>query len=444
MTDVLERLRADNPVDDGAPPSFEEVWGRIDRESGSRRARSRQARTLAWGAAAVLPAALVATIALVTLGDRRASTGSGGAPAGSVLLHYHVQSTFVPNSGSGFAYEITARDIWVSGRSIHNAVTSRYFSGGRLIRETRRESVTNGRRLETFSAGSSDPTGQLVESPARTGGSSCGPFFSPVALGDLGEFCGAGFRDPAAALRQMYDLGELTLVVRNTGLPAQPLDELKLPYPGWVVDIFVKHGTFIPVDVFAHHGPVTVNAATSKQITATVSDYQRLPLTPSNRRLMQMRPHPGARVICTGGAGAVPTFMTPCSALGAPMPEPPPPVRIVAQVNLSSPNHRRSPVGIAEIVRGADNRDGVAIAAQGVAPNPPHTAYAVWLTGGRRPLLLGFMSPRVGSDGRLRTTGALPADTPSYRFLIITLERNFTPRRPGIVVLRGVLPRWRR
>jgi hypothetical protein len=471
MTDVLERLRADNPVADGSPPTFEEVWDRIERErrpSGPRRGSSRRARMLLLTSMATVPVVLVALFALVTLGNKRPSANSGGLRPGATILHYRVQTVFHPSPGAGFGYELTTSDVWVSGSLIHRIVSSRWFStAGRLQETVLRETTTDGHRAERFSVNPARPKGELTISPAPTGGTPCGQFFHPVAL-RLGEFCGAAFRDPAGALRQLYERRELSVVVRNTGLPGHRLDELLLRHPGWVVEIFVKHRTFIPVEVIAH--PIG-SSSWGESVIATITDYRRLPLTASNRGLLQMRLHPGARVTCVGPGGAVQRVVTypheKCSAVvkrlerldalarriqAAEVLElehglrqlrlglhPSSAVRIIAQVNLNSPSHGRKAVGMAEIVR-ADHRYGVLIMAQGVAPNAPGTSYAAWLTGTRRPLLLGFIPHGVGAIGRLTTAGRLPADARSYRFLLITLEHTHTPRHPGEVVLRGRLP----
>jgi hypothetical protein len=73
-----------------------------------------------------------------------------------------------------------------------------------------------------------------------------------------------------------------------------------------------------------------------------------------------------------------------------------------------------------------------------MAANTKRNAYAVWLyKPGSISKLLGFVSPRVGADGQLRTAGALPKGAQKYDELLITLETNPSPRAPGRVVLTG-------
>ncbi len=86
MTDVLERLRAANPVHAGSPPSFEEVWACVERDAMlSDRSRHRWRWTRVLGlvlsAAAV---ALILFIALTTPGHR-STAASGGESSGGVL-----------------------------------------------------------------------------------------------------------------------------------------------------------------------------------------------------------------------------------------------------------------------------------------------------------------------------------------------------------------------
>lgn len=116
--------------------------------------------------------------------------------------------------------------------------------------------------------------------------------------------------------------------------------------------------------------------------------------------------------------------------------------RVVAQIKLTSFDHRlKSPSGTAEILRNG-KRYAVAIAASGISPNNGGS-YAVWLLGApsqessRKSLLLGIVN--ASSNHRLRTARPLPANAFSYRRLWITLEphahRSATPY--GVLVLEG-------
>lgn len=114
----------------------------------------------------------------------------------------------------------------------------------------------------------------------------------------------------------------------------------------------------------------------------------------------------------------------------------------IAQVHLTSPNHARLPTGSAEISRNG-KRYAVMVVAGGVSPATGHSVYALWLTGGRRrTMLLGIVSPGVGLNShRVDAAGPVPADVLSYRRLVITLERSPHPTHPGPVILQGSLPK---
>lgn len=113
--------------------------------------------------------------------------------------------------------------------------------------------------------------------------------------------------------------------------------------------------------------------------------------------------------------------------------------KLVAQVNLNPPSGGAAK-GIAEILRAGSNL-AVAIIAEHVPPNKGHTAYAVWLYNSASDALrLGFVSPGVGSTGRLETTGPLPTNLSHFHHLIVTLETSASPKQPGQIVLEGTLP----
>ena len=89
---------------------------------------------------------------------------------------------------------------------------------------------------------------------------------------------------------------------------------------------------------------------------------------------------------------------------------------------------------------GARGAAGIVIAAAGVPANTKHDAYAVWLyKSPSKAKILGFVNPGVGSNGRLSTAGALPADASQYSQVLITRETQQSPKAPGTIVLQGPL-----
>lgn len=109
------------------------------------------------------------------------------------------------------------------------------------------------------------------------------------------------------------------------------------------------------------------------------------------------------------------------------------------RIKLVSPSGDKSIAAIAEVVK-QGGKEAIAIVGHGLPPNTKHDAYAVWLYNAPRDAaLLGFVNPGVGKNGRLETTGPLPANAAHFRQLLITVETTDAPGQPGRVVLRGKL-----
>ena len=112
--------------------------------------------------------------------------------------------------------------------------------------------------------------------------------------------------------------------------------------------------------------------------------------------------------------------------------------KIVGQVNLNPPSGGPAK-GVAEVLKAGSNL-AVAILAQHLTPNTKRNAYAVWVYNSPSDShLLGFVSPQVGSSGKLQTEGPLPTNAAHYHHLIVTLETQAAPKTPGSIVLEGTL-----
>lgn len=399
MSDVLERVRADNPVRAGAAPPIEEVWVRLERDAGARRRRLRPARTVALAVLALAPVALVVILALNAHG-RRGVSGARGS--GGVLVEYQTRTVLRPAAGSRvrFAYAIEAADVWVAGAMGHRVETDYAFSrdGRRAAAPTQLELATDGRRY--FQYISNSRTGRVAE---------VAPPLSPSCPAIVG--CPSAIAvDPLSEVRQMYRSGALSLVAKGRRMLGHTVIELASTRTRTRVKVFVDERTFVPVEIVAQYGPRPWPAYALS--TTTISDYRRLPLTASDRGLLRMRPHP--------------------------LPSPPPlPGRVIGRINLASPHHTGA-LGIAYVSRHGRSYL-ISITAQGVSPNGPKNVYAVWLSGGRRaPHLLGFVSQHVGASRRFSAEGALPNDAAAFRHLLVTLEYRTNPSHPGLVVLSGV------
>jgi hypothetical protein len=114
--------------------------------------------------------------------------------------------------------------------------------------------------------------------------------------------------------------------------------------------------------------------------------------------------------------------------------------KVLARIQLRSPDGATSPVGAAEVVR-LSGRLGVAIVAQGLAPTrkTPPGYYAAWLYNSPSDAhFLGFAGA-VSSNGKLETAGAVPNNASHFHQLLLTLESKAHPTTPGQVVLVGAL-----
>jgi hypothetical protein len=112
--------------------------------------------------------------------------------------------------------------------------------------------------------------------------------------------------------------------------------------------------------------------------------------------------------------------------------------QLVAQINLNPPSGGNAK-GVADVVRSGSTQ-GLEIVASGLAANTKTNAYAVWLYNSPSDShLLGFVNPAVGSNGSLRTVGTLPPNASHYGQLLITLETQAKPTKPGTTVLKGQL-----
>jgi hypothetical protein len=108
----------------------------------------------------------------------------------------------------------------------------------------------------------------------------------------------------------------------------------------------------------------------------------------------------------------------------------------IHQINLTSPGGPRNRVGIAEVVR-ANNALDLVLAVQGLPANK-HNAYAVWLYNSPTDeKFLGFVSQPVTSNGRLSAGTQLPSDAAHFHQLLLTVETQGHPTKPGTVMVEG-------
>ena len=109
----------------------------------------------------------------------------------------------------------------------------------------------------------------------------------------------------------------------------------------------------------------------------------------------------------------------------------------LAQLNLTSPVGATQTIGIVQVIR-SEGIVGIVILAQGVPPNAADNAYAIWLYNSPTSYkFVGFVRNLVGKSGRLAAEGELPAHAARYHHLLVTLETQQSPSKPGEVVLSG-------
>jgi hypothetical protein len=113
--------------------------------------------------------------------------------------------------------------------------------------------------------------------------------------------------------------------------------------------------------------------------------------------------------------------------------------KVVAQVNLTPPPPGGQAKGIAQVVRVGSNQ-GIVLYATGIPANTKHNFYAVWLYNSPTDdFNLGYVNPGVGADGRLQTTGGLPANVAHYKQVLVSLETQRSSKAPSQIVLQGPL-----
>ncbi len=117
--------------------------------------------------------------------------------------------------------------------------------------------------------------------------------------------------------------------------------------------------------------------------------------------------------------------------------------KLITQVNLVSPAGIKDRVGIAQVIS-EGSALGIVLVAQHVPANVTTkgkaNAYAVWLYNSDSDCkLIGFVDKRVGSDGRLETEGGLPTNASDYKEMLVTLETQQKPTKPGQIILEGSL-----
>jgi hypothetical protein len=303
MTDVIERLRAANPVRDCAEPHFEEVLRRLTdlpqgpvaaRRAG--RARHRAAWRVGWRAVLAL-AAVGVTLAVIG-----AATRTGGQLSLAARAYAATDSTGVvvryveiariapwrphgePAQGRFLVGWSEREEVWLSGSRSRVVATSGFDFNGRM-HPIAREVTQDGSREELYVANAK--TKMIFNVKRRAGGPLDAACASSVAC-DLLEA-----PDPVVVLRQLDEEGRLRELggTRQNGEAPVVMVEASDPQ---ALRVYLDPNTGVPVEIVQR---VAV-APSSLTMVTKILDYQRLALTAQSERLLTMRPHPHAQATC--------------------------------------------------------------------------------------------------------------------------------------------------
>jgi hypothetical protein len=294
MSDLLERLSAANPLPDCPQPSIEEVWMRLaTEEPGRSRPSITPGRSRLTRRGLLVPVCAVA--AVMALAVLLVTSGSGGglsvvarayaaASSNGTIIHYVMSSRQRPAQTNHvpWKYADTHGQVWVSGRRRHLIEALSFVPGhGSLSHEI----VVDGDHVENFQGNT------IVESTTQSASGSCAALVS----------CGAGVpADPLAEIRSLYKAGQLRAAGQTT-VGHRRVDVIVSQDA--TVRVLVDPRTFIPIQITQTFGsqPWPV----SPTVTTTITHYQRLALTPHNNKLLNLLPHPRARIACVSASGVI-------------------------------------------------------------------------------------------------------------------------------------------
>jgi hypothetical protein len=256
------------------------------REYASRRRSGRRAAQR-FVPALTLAVAFAAAVVVLTGGSSPSILSGAYAATGTdgVIVHYvetlHFQnSTGIPQSA--------VHDVWASGQQRHVIVTT-------TDPKQTEEVAFNGTTEENYLPGGTLATYRVAGGTLARGCGSVG-----ILLGECGR---SDQINPLTALRRLYRSGRLRAAGQAT-LVGRRVEVITGVSQGIRLRALVDPHTFVPVEIqlVQHFAPPAAEFPALK-LTTTITDYQRLPLTPHNRQLLLMRPHPQARRLhlCVNG-----------------------------------------------------------------------------------------------------------------------------------------------
>ena len=268
-TDLIRRLAAANPVADvppDAPAERERLLGALLREPVPRLRRSLRPQLRPAFALVTLIAAVAAGIVLLaggSSGQSAAARAYAAASGDGEIVHLRYEQRYRSDDGS----VVERGESWsVPGRDRFHLVLER--PPGRLWAET----AVDGRQVRSYL-----------------------PALDVVRVGRMPSGTELVDADPLERFRVLYRRGR----VRETGrmrLRGQEVIRLEArDSDGAPIAYFVDAETHVPVEI-----RLTLNLPQpdfpSRRVRIRILEYERLPLTAQNQRLLRLFPHPGARV----------------------------------------------------------------------------------------------------------------------------------------------------
>lgn len=256
------------------PGLTEQLLNHSPRRQPPRRSRAAQRLPALGLALAVLAAAIVMTTSDGTpsiVARAYAATDPSG-----VIVNYVESLTF---SGGGSRARTTVRDVWRSGQRLHVIVAPNNPKATDDL-------AIDGRNVHNYTQN----TIAIYKLPANFGRCTPGQV--------LAQLCSNTTQaDPVAALRRLAHDGGLHSAGPTT-LDGRRIDRLTGRTDGYTITALVDAQTFLPIKIQATesiHRPRIFGP--TQYLTTTITKYKQITANAKNSTLLELRPHPGARVV---------------------------------------------------------------------------------------------------------------------------------------------------
>ncbi len=303
MTDLLERLRAANPVPACPPPPLEDVWRKLDADRGSRGTRSvppvlvprRRARWSRLQQSLLVALGVVPVIAVIVLATRTVAPSIAAkvltaTDSSHAIVHYVADVAQRDLQPPARPSRHTRWEVWLAGNRAHILVYQAGRSGRFFLRA---ELAVDADRIEVYRPpqfGDTITKGVLPRTPTT-----CTPALT---------MCGFRAVDPVAILRRLasggslHQAGQAVLAGRKaTVLENHGTKGLLMPDSRWTVALraLINPHTSVPILIATTIGPQGKPALST---TSTITGYQRLPVNARSQALLNMSGHADAHVRC--------------------------------------------------------------------------------------------------------------------------------------------------